>query len=516
MANIIEELLTYLEVKHTKYFVNKLYNEHPHNENMYGLKDMLKSYSIESVGIDIKDKDEAKLSSPSICHVENKFAIVLGYDKRRIYIGANGRKSAIDLSTFKKQWDGKALLIMSTDNAQENDYYYNLGLQWITKISFYGLLCIPYLLLLVSLFYNPAAWNLLILPIPIFNIIGCVICYLLLQKRIKSNSTISDKFCSLITENGCDTVLTSGSSTIFYIYSWSEIGLAYFLSNLLILSLAPHFLTGLILVNYMAMAYGIWSVWYQVAKVKKWCTLCLSVQFCIWFLGIYYSTLLYNNMLKMSDVVISLIIVMLFIILAVITIHIVIKSYLDNFVMTLTVQKLKKFQVDNDILKAKCIKEEKYSDSLDASSVFYGDLNAVHHVTILLNPHCPHCRDFHKKIEPLLQKDSLKIGIRFIFISFGPQYDYACRIFIAAYQQMSKRNAIRLLSLWFDDMFNNNEDFAQKHGLDINHVDVVCEYERHKRWAAYNHLHKTPYVLVNDYVLPDIYEVEDIEKMDEI
>lgn len=44
MANIIEDLLNYLKIRHTKYFVNKLFSEHPHNANMYGLKDMLRTY----------------------------------------------------------------------------------------------------------------------------------------------------------------------------------------------------------------------------------------------------------------------------------------------------------------------------------------------------------------------------------------------------------------------------------------------------------------------------------------
>ena len=60
-TNIINDLLNYLEVKHTAYYVNKIIEEHPHSENMYGLGDILSNFGIDSVGVDLKDKEPSKL-----------------------------------------------------------------------------------------------------------------------------------------------------------------------------------------------------------------------------------------------------------------------------------------------------------------------------------------------------------------------------------------------------------------------------------------------------------------------
>jgi protein-disulfide isomerase len=181
-----------------------------------------------------------------------------------------------------------------------------------------------------------------------------------------------------------------------------------------------------------------------------------------------------------------------------------------------TVKKLKKFQVDNDVLEAKYHKETAYPDASNVSSVFFGNINAPYQTTILINPQCSHCRDLFEKVEPLLRKKSKKIGVRFILLSFRPQNDYACKLFIAAKQQMSEEKALELYSLWFGDRSNQNETFAQSCGLELNHEKVVSEYELHKRWTKENNLHSTPFVLINNHTLPGMYEIEDIEKMDEI
>ncbi len=513
MANIIEDVLNYLEVKHTKYFVNKLFNEHPHNNNMYGLKDMLRAYNIESKGIDIQNKDEAQMCFPAICHVGNNFVIAVGGNGKEISLWANGRIVKREVETFRRAWDGKTLIITSTENAEEQHYRHNKNLEWVTKLSFCSLFVCPLILLSVLFFYNPVVAN---TPAFILYIVGCVLCYLLIHKNMKEDNNIGEAFCSMITEKGCDAVLESQGSTILYIYSWSEIGLAYFVTHLMIISIAPQFMSGLVLVNYIAMAYGIWSVWYQAVKIKKWCTLCLSVQFAIWILGIYYSLLLYNGILNLANVMVSLSVVVFSVILVTVITHYAIKSFHDDDIITSIQQKLKKFQVDNDVLVAKYIKEDKISDVTNKSSLFWGDLNAKHQITIVLNPHCGHCKKIYNKMESLLQKDNIQLGIRFVFLSFGAEFDETCKFLIAAYQQMEKKKALGVYSLWFNNSAQNIETLIQTSELTVNNDSVVQEYERHKQWTSANNIRRTPYILINGHVLPSLYKIEDLEMMDEI
>lgn len=43
---------------------DKLFAEHPHRYNLYGLSDMLSVYKIENAGIQVEDKDLRELASP--------------------------------------------------------------------------------------------------------------------------------------------------------------------------------------------------------------------------------------------------------------------------------------------------------------------------------------------------------------------------------------------------------------------------------------------------------------------
>ncbi|WP_288276072.1 vitamin K epoxide reductase family protein [uncultured Prevotella sp.] len=515
MTNIIEDILNYLEVRHTKYFVNKLYNEHPHNKDMYGLKDMLNVYNIESVGVDIKDKDEANMVFPSIYHVGSGFVIALECNNESVSLIENGKKTTMSLNFFKNLWDGKTLVVTSTENAKEENYLYNLGFEWTTRLSWFGLVFIPFVLMIIPFLYNPLVKTYLSIPFLLLDVIGCVLCYLLLEKKNKDNA-ISDRICSMINEKGCDAVLSSNYSTILYVYSWSEIGFAYFLANAMIISLTPQFMSGLIIINYIAMAYGVWSIWYQSVRVKKWCTLCLSVQLVLWMEGLYNTVLYLYGVLSLTESLLSLPIVTAFVVFTVIIVHFVAKTDSDNYIITSTVQKLKKFQVDNDIFKALYSKGTKYSDASDISSVVFGDKDSNYQLTIVSNPNCSHCRDLHRKIEPLLRKEKMRIGIRFVFLSFGPQYDNACKLLIAARQQLDKTETLNLYSAWYDKKPNRYEDFLMPYEVDIECEDVNSEFARHKQWALENNIHETPFILVNGYVLPDIYDLEDLDKIDEL
>lgn len=119
-------------------------------------------------------------------------------------------------------------------------------------------------------------------------------------------------------------------------------------------------------------------------------------------------------------------------------------------------------------------------------------------------------------MESLLQKDNIQLGIRFVFLSFGAEFDETCKFLIAAYQQMEKKKALGVYSLWFNNSAQNIETLIQTSELTVNNDSVVQEYERHKQWTSANNIRRTPYILINGHVLPSLYKIEDLEMMDEI
>lgn len=51
--NILISFLHLLKIKYTKQYSNRIYAEHPHKYNLFGLSSMLSGYGIENVGLKI-------------------------------------------------------------------------------------------------------------------------------------------------------------------------------------------------------------------------------------------------------------------------------------------------------------------------------------------------------------------------------------------------------------------------------------------------------------------------------
>lgn len=69
MSNILTSFLKTLHVKYTSNYAEKLYEEHPHKNNLYGLSKMLEEYGIANVGVRINDKNIHSLETPFIAHI---------------------------------------------------------------------------------------------------------------------------------------------------------------------------------------------------------------------------------------------------------------------------------------------------------------------------------------------------------------------------------------------------------------------------------------------------------------
>lgn len=113
------------------------------------------------------------------------------------------------------------------------------------------------------------------------SLMGMGVSYLLLLKQETIQSEYADKICSLFHQKDCNDILESSAAKIG-VFSWSEIGFGYFLSNVLLIVLFPDLIRYLVLINMITLPYTVWSIWYQYRIARQWCVLCLSVQGILW------------------------------------------------------------------------------------------------------------------------------------------------------------------------------------------------------------------------------------------
>jgi len=294
--NTFLAMLDLLKVKYTSEFSNRYFNEHPHKYNLFGLSKMLSDYGIENAGTKIteKEKDLFNIELPFVAHTGNDFAVVYevekpattytagegeGEDSGKVHYLWYGKKIILTVSQFIQSWSGVILLAETTPNSIEPEYqehrkkdlfniaqkailflsgFLIVGLAYIKQLSNHQLFCYSVILLL--------------------NIIGAYISYLLVLKQMHIHSQYAGKICSLFSKSDCNNVLETDAAKLWGVFGWSEIGLGYFTANIILLLFLPHTVYLIALINTLTLPYAIWSVWYQKAKARQWCPLCLIVQ----------------------------------------------------------------------------------------------------------------------------------------------------------------------------------------------------------------------------------------------
>ena len=260
--NIFTAFLDLLKVKHTNDFSNRYFNEHPHKYNLFGLSKMLSDYGIENVATKIadKEKDIAEIETPFIAHFGGDFVVVYKVESDKVSFLWNGTDHVLPLSEFVEAWTGIVLLAGVSEKSIEPDYREHRKRERLNFLKKALLFSACSLILLLTYINQSLYKNLGISILMLINILGIYISYLLLLKQMHVQSQYADKICSLFKQQDCNNVLESKAAKLWGIFGWSEIGLGYFSTNLLILVLSPALVTYIALINIITLPYSFWSV----------------------------------------------------------------------------------------------------------------------------------------------------------------------------------------------------------------------------------------------------------------
>lgn len=345
----------------------------------------------------------------------------------------------------------------------------------------------------------------------VVNGFGIYVCYLLMKKQLNYKSSYIDKICSLFKQSDCNNVLESDAAKFLNLFSWSEIGMGYFIVNTMSLLFFPQQISNIAIVNLCVLPYSFWSVWYQKVKAKQWCPLCITVQVLLWVLFIinvssnafdFHSLIQYGNMLNISF--------LLFTYLACITvINVIIKQLGYGHKIEQVIQEINSIKSNELVLKAILEQQEYYHVNKEISNIFLGNPDAEILVTILTNPHCEPCAKMHKRVENVLEKTN-NLCIQYVFSSFGPSYDISSKYMIALYLQKNIQEAKEIYAEWYESGKQDRTSFMEKYTVDIDNLQVEQEYLKHTEWRKETKLSATPTILINGYKLPDNFKIEDL------
>ena len=503
--DIINVFLKTLCIKHSKAYLRELFNTHPYKYNMYGMQLVLSHYGVKTIGVRFENKEEAELTVPCVLHLSNDFVVCKDVIADDILYIRNNTEERRPVKEFCKQWTGHALLVENAELANETELRKHLLTDILGYSSQILLLLIPFILLSITMIN---IWEQLNLPTFVclaLDAVGYALCVILMQKQLFGSSIVGDKVCSLFHQKDCNDVLHSKASKLFETYSWSEVGLSYFSARILLFILLKEYAVSLWLVDACAMSYGLWSVWYQRRVAKQWCLLCLFVQLVIWTEG------LYSMMTSMESVSIyPLSLFSLLFVAVLFCVHFLSISKTEKKASEQTAWKFKKMKSDEKVFNALLQAGTYYSCTNEDSHICFGNSEGRIIVTVLTNPHCNPCALMHKRLERLL-KINPQIKIQYIFSSFSEELEASSKYLIAVYQQSEYAVAMKIYDEWYESGKYNTEKFFSKYEMNVSDAEVEKEHARHKAWKERCGFNATPTILVNGYLFPEEYTIEDLE-----
>ena len=506
--NLFTSILKALNVKFTYRHSNKLYKEHPHKNNLFGLSSMLSEYQVENAGLQIDKKDLELLETPFIAQAFNDLVLVEEIRDKQVKYLWRDVKPRIDIEKFVKNWTGVVLVAEKSDASREPEYTrHQFQSLYFTVLKILLLLSVVFLAGLIFRSFGFHG-NLLQTLVPLLlNIAGIVVCVMLVQKEVNVHSRYADKICSLFKKSDCNNILESNSAKLFGLIGWSEVGLGYFISNLIIILFAPGLYLYCVLINIVALPYSFWSVWYQWFKAKQWCPLCLMVQALLWslFIGNLALGSIALPQFAVADMAATAAVYLLPFTCISLLIP-VLQEYNENINAK---QEMNSLRMKSDIFSTMLHKKERRDFGLEYSDIILGNPGADLLVTILTNPHCNPCARMHKRVENVLAKAKGRICVQYVFSSFYKMEDSA-KFLIGVYQNFPKEEALRIYDEWFAGGKHDRDAFFAKYPQDLTAAPLLAEFEKHVQWKENSKLEATPIVLINGYELPMEYMIEDI------
>lgn len=193
-------------IRHTRYYANKVYNEHPYRGSLFAFVDVLADYSIRAEGIRIGSKDLRMLSVPCVIRSVREsggfdFVIVSDIKEKMVLLITEKERKWCSVQKFQKDWTGEAVIIIDDERAEEPDYRKNRRVevvQNVGKIMNMGVL-------VFCILYAYAHFGFYGFLCTIFCGVGLWSCMLLIGKRGSWNigNGIVDKLCSWRNPDGC-------------------------------------------------------------------------------------------------------------------------------------------------------------------------------------------------------------------------------------------------------------------------------------------------------------------------
>lgn len=435
--------------------------------------------------------------------VDEGFVIVSKINEQTIeYYSTQAGWVSTDLKLFEKKWSGVILLMdfSKCTLAKKTGVFRNTWGLEIKQVIF--IISFALILVIGVGVKEEILWLWLMLKIT-----GIILGLLLLKMRVDSD--VSLKVCSLNRYIDCRKIITSEYSLRFRGWDLIDISLIYFVISFILMFFSfisedKNLIHTLGFISLTALAVIPFSLYYQLVKIKKLCSLCLGVILILLSEAIISFQILDSVPVftEFPETIALLVSVALFIIISWDFLKIKIK---ENFEYSEISYKYHRIKHHKSVFQELQASEKSFNlDFMGNDIIFKSDGNKEL-ITLVINPFCEFCGKELKAFRSL-QRKSESWQLNLVFTE-SPN-NYIALLFIENFNRLNEEDFLDHLEEWFRD--RSEEKLKENLNFEISESAEII-FKNHLKWCRMNNILQTPLVLFNGRELSDYYSIEDLE-----
>ncbi|RKN79620.1 vitamin K epoxide reductase family protein [Ulvibacterium marinum] len=482
---------------------------HPSYPSLHSVTGVLNHFGIENLALKVPINRDILGQLPKTFITLNKkdqFLVAIKEGGGVSTISTDRGRKKISVNKFLESWRG---IVVVTE--KEDEILKKAGNNKVHGIVYLITICI---ILGLFFFQGPTAFR---AGHFLFSIIGFAISVLIVRHELGLNTRMLHKVCSANETTSCDAVLNSNGATILKWFKLSDASFVYFLGLVLSWNILLIFRINdlpIILLTVLALPITLYSIFYQIFVVKKWCPLCLGIVVVLWMQActlIFFESSLSTLNVDSISIVLFLLGFWLAFSFWLFSKPLLVKQ-IELKKLSIAHNKFKRNYALFDALLAKSNKIQTGIPEIEGREIVLGNAYAPIELLMVTNPLCIYCKSAHHDLKELLRKnhDSFRILIRFnVSTKTEENLDYrvTCRL-LELYSLEPQEMVFEALH----EVYLDNTDlnmWLSKWG-EVKDISFKYLLERQQQWCHSNGINFTPAVLINGREFPKEYERSDI------
>ena len=511
-VGIIQRAVKHYGLHVIKSSVKEALKSHPDYPTFKSICDTLNEWKIENYPLRYEVNELEDLQPPYVVHFSRGGGII-GFVTETVkeqvtYYTSYTEKRKTGRKEFFESCSGAVILLNPDEQSGEKDYQTKIKNELINK-SILPLALTATLIFIIYFFYNHFAsgestYSKVILPLVFTKIAGIVLSVLLILHEFEVHLAITDKLCHLNKATNCNTVLHDKASKVFGWFGWADVGFIYFTGSFLFLLQSPsgEALSLMAILAALSVPYPMFSIYYQGFVLKKWCPMCLGVQFIL--ITEFILLLPQLSQLSFSFDSVTRLVLSLLVIAIIYTLFILFRK--EQMSGEMHYYKYLGFKKNPDILKTLLMNQPHYEISLTDGSLIFGNRKASIRITAFLSLHCSHCARAFEKIRNMLNENG-DILVNLLLVTSDN------KMLTTLYnnnRQGKEAESIKLLEQWFNaDPYSRTKITEGLCIPEDSDLSREVNEESTRLFKEYNVM-GTPTFFINGYKLPAQYDIDDI------